>query len=295
MIEKYLKGLLIGEWEWTQAEIEELRGTIPSDMPVFSMPLNMEQWQQKIPYRPEELLFLGRTRESIQIATEGHLAILGYETKESPFDRGNEHNLLMEDEPVLKYLLINTGEIEEEYLERVYRRQKGIPWDILETDHCVVRELAMTDLDALYELYEKEDFGEFLEPLFDRGTEEEYQKAYLENMYGYYEYGMWLVFHKETGELIGRAGLEPKEVQGEGQVELGYVISPEYREKGYATEVCEAILHYNRKKLFIEDVYCMIEKENVPSIRLAEKLGFEYQDSLTEKGISWERYHLSNH
>ena len=295
MIEKYLKGLLIGDWEWTRAELVELRGAIPPEMPLFSMPESMEQWQQRIPYRPQELLFLGRTGKSIQIATEGHLAVLGYETKGAPFDSGAESSGFGAESPVVKYLWINTGEIEEEYLERVYRRQKGIPWDILETERCVVRELAMTDLDALYEMYGKENFGEFLEPLFDREKEEEYQKAYIENMYGYYEYGMWLVFHKDTGELMGRAGLELKEVQGESQVELGYVISPEYRGQGYATEVCEAILLYNRNKLFIEDVYCMIERDNTLSIRLAEKLGFVYQDRLTEKGILWERYHWSNH
>lgn len=62
---------------------------------------------------------------------------------------------------------------------------------------------------------------DFVEPLYDYETELEYQKAYIENMYGFYEYGMWLVFLKETGRLIGRAGLEHDE--------MGYMIAQQFQ------------------------------------------------------------------
>ena len=75
---------------------------------------------------------------------------------------------------------------------------------------------------------------DFVEPLYDYETELEYQKAYIENMYGFYEYGMWLVLSRETGKLIGRAGLEHDE--------LGYMIAPELWNQGYATEVCRFII-----------------------------------------------------
>ena len=37
---------------------------------------------------------------------------------------------------------------------------------------------------------------------------QEFDLRYIKNMYGFFEYGLWLVFEKKSGELIGRAGIE---------------------------------------------------------------------------------------
>ena len=165
-----------------------------------------------------------------------------------------------------RYAVESLAEIDIEYLERVRRRYNHIPWDIGETDRCLIRELSLSDLPALYELYDKPGMTDYVEPLYDYETELEYQKAYIENMYGFYEYGMWLVFSKETGKLIGRAGLEHDE--------LGYMIAPEFWNMGYATEVCRFIIDYARRNTDFEELYCRIDERNVASVRLAKKLGF---------------------
>lgn len=165
-----------------------------------------------------------------------------------------------------RYAVESLAELDIEYLERVRRRYNHIPWDIGETDRCLIRELSLSDLPALYELYDKPGMTDFVEPLYDYETELEYQKAYIENMYGFYEYGMWLVFSRETGKLIGRAGLEHDE--------LGYMIAPELQNRGYATEVCRFIIDYARENTDFEKLYCRIDERNEASVRLAKKLGF---------------------
>lgn len=165
-----------------------------------------------------------------------------------------------------RYAVESLAELDIEYLERVRRRYNHIPWDIGETDRCLIRELSLSDLPALYELYDKPGMTDYVEPLYDYETELEYQKAYIENMYGFYEYGMWLVFSKETGKLIGRAGLEHDE--------LGYMIAPELQNLGYATEVCRFIIDYARENTDFEELYCRIDERNEASVRLAKKLGF---------------------
>ena len=164
------------------------------------------------------------------------------------------------------YAVESLAELDIEYLERVRRRYNHIPWDIGETERCLIRELSLSDLPALYELYDKPGMTDYVEPLYDYETELEYQKAYIENMYGFYEYGMWLVFSKETGKLIGRAGLEHNE--------MGYMIAPELWNRGYATEVCRFIIDYARENTDFEELYCRIDERNVASVRLAKKLGF---------------------
>ena len=173
-----------------------------------------------------------------------------------------------------RYAVESLAELDIEYLERVRRRYNHIPWDIGETDRCLIRELSLSDLPALYELYAKPGMTDYVEPLYDYETELEYQKAYIENMYGFYEYGMWLVFSKETGKLIGRAGLEHDE--------LGYMIAPELQNLGYATEVCRFIIDYARENTDFEELYCRIDERNEASVRLAKKLGFTNSGQVDE-------------
>lgn len=173
-----------------------------------------------------------------------------------------------------RYAVESLAELDIEYLERVRRRYNHIPWDIGETERCLIRELSLSDLPALYELYAKPGMTDFVEPLYDYETELEYQKAYIENMYGFYEYGMWLVFSKETGKLIGRAGLEHDE--------LGYMIAPELQNLGYATEVCRFIIDYARENTDFEELYCRIDERNTASVRLAKKLGFTNSGQVDE-------------
>lgn len=173
-----------------------------------------------------------------------------------------------------RYAVESLAELDIEYLERVRRRYNHIPWDIGETDRCLIRELSLSDLPALYELYDKRGMTDFVEPLYDYETELEYQKAYIENMYGFYEYGMWLVFSRETGKLIGRAGLEHDE--------LGYMIAPELWNQGYATEVCRFIIDYARENTDFEELYCRIDERNEASVRLAKKLGFTKSGHIDE-------------
>lgn len=202
----------------------------------------------RIPKAPADCIWIVSDRQQKQIADSLCIASVG------------------EPQCGTRYAVESLAELDIEYLERVRRRYNHIPWDIGETDRCLIRELSLSDLPALYELYDKPGMTDFVEPLYDYETELEYQKAYIENMYGFYEYGMWLVFSKETGNLIGRAGLEHNE--------MGYMIAPEFQNLGYATEVCRFIIDYARKNTDFEELYCRIDEKNVASVRLAKRLGF---------------------
>ena len=119
------------------------------------------------------------------------------------------------------YCVEDLNDIDEAYEDRVYRRFKGIPWDIAETPRLKIREIKVEDVKRLYELYRDESITRYMEPLFeDPKQEEEYTKAYIKNVYGFYGYGMWIIESKESGQVIGRAGLECKEgIEDEDELE----------------------------------------------------------------------------
>lgn len=70
---------------------------------------------------------------------------------------------------------------------------------------------------------------------------------------------------KNSGKLIGRAGLEYREPCREGEAELGYLITPEHWRKGYATEVCQAILSYAKDELGMERIISHVDERNLAS------------------------------
>ncbi len=172
----------------------------------------------------------------------------------------------------VRYLTEDISGVDPDFCETVYRRAHGIPRIILETKRCVVREIRSEDVDRLYEIYADPAVKQYIEPLFaDRQEEITYTKNYIANVYGFYGYGMWIVEDRADGAVIGRAGIEPKE----DGAELGYVIAREYRNRGYATEVCRAVLAYAWAKLQLGEVCARVKKENAASVRVCEKLGME--------------------
>ncbi len=175
------------------------------------------------------------------------------------------------------------------FLNRVYQRHHGIPWTILTTERCVVKEFSMEYLDALFELYAGEGMTDYVEPLYPYEKEREYQESYIRYMYGFYGYGMWIVCDRESGKLIGRAGVEHREELGD-ELELGYAIGVDYQKKGYAKEVCTAILAYARDELGYRRVNCLIEHGNQVSVHLAKKLGFAYQGEMPVGEKTMMRY-----
>lgn len=162
---------------------------------------------------------------------------------------------------------------------------------ILETERCYVREIQVSDVPAELKLYDSPHMTDFIEPLFDLEKESEYQRLYIEKIYGKYGYGMWAVFDKETDRLIGEAGLEhrtdinrekfPYEWMFEDScAELGFCMAEDLWGQGYCTEVCRAIMDYCREHFGIRTVFARADRENGASVRVLTKLGFRpYEDT----------------
>lgn len=236
---------------------------------------------QELPVK--ECLVLSEKKELLYRAKELGMAVVQLELPQLPESAGAGKEML----PVV---LLSMEGIDFEWLNHIWQRKWNIPWQILTTKRCYLMELSLEDLDELYEIYGEEGMTDYVEPLYDRETEEAYERAYIENMYGFYGYGMWLIREKENGRLIGRAGLENHEYEGKWELELGYLIAKPYQRKGYAYEVCLAILQYAAENLEYETVCCRVEAENLPSVALAEKLGFYRCGVVQENGHCYDRY-----
>lgn len=173
------------------------------------------------------------------------------------------------------FLVEKMEDADREFLERVARRHLGLPWKICETKRLVIREIR------------GEDFTEIWDNQIGQGfsTLEELE-SYTKHQYTFYGFGFWALEEKREGELVGIAGVtvprpdDKKELfainypEGDGELELGYHIFLPYRKQGYAEEACRAVLSYVERELEPGRIVARISEENIPSQKLARKLGF---------------------
>lgn len=231
----------------------------------------------------QEALYITDCRETLVQLTEAGLAVAVY------LHGGNRQ----EDLSAARYAFEEPDSLDAEYAERIYRRYRGIPWDILETERCFLRETIPDDVDAFYEIYSAPEMTKYTEDLYEsKISERAYIREYIEKIYHYFEFGVWTVVLKETGEIIGRAGLNVRE--GYDMPELGYVIGRPWQGRGLATEVCHGILEYAASVFGFERVMTLIQTENEKSLHIAKKLGFCVREALAENGtdyrlLVWQR------
>ena len=90
-------------------------------------------------------------------------------------------------------------------------------------------------------------------------------------------YGMWAVEEASTGRLAGRIGFFNPE--GWPGFELGWTLAREFWGRGYATEGARRALRYGFDELGREHVISLIRPDNLPSIKVAERLGERLEGS----------------
>lgn len=90
-------------------------------------------------------------------------------------------------------------------------------------------------------------------------------------------YGYWAMFEKDGGRFVGEVGfadfrrdLKPP-LDGP---EAGWAIMPWARGRGYATEGLEAALGWAKLAFSSDRVLCIINPDNVGSVKVACKVGF---------------------
>ena len=102
-----------------------------------------------------------------------------------------------------------------------------------------------------------------------RATIEGYIRGHERDGYSY-----WAVIERESGDLVGEAGLKPLEDKGP-EVEIGYAFGPPWWGKGYATEAGQAIVEAAFGTLGLQRIVADTDEANLGSQRVLAKLGFK--------------------
>lgn len=85
-------------------------------------------------------------------------------------------------------------------------------------------------------------------------------------------YGVWVLIERESRTVVGSAGFQGRP-GAEGEIELGYGVHPDFRNKGYATEAARALLRWASEQPGVKRVIARCDEDNIASQRVVERAG----------------------
>jgi len=190
-----------------------------------------------------------------------------------------------------KYVIEGWEGIGFSYINRVYCRLAGIPLLIATTEHLIIRELVQEDVSRLCKICGQESVRAFISDIGgDLQEEEKKHRAYIEQAYRFYDYGYWGVYDRQTGELIGRCGIQDNVIDKTAEVELGYLLAEEQRGKGYAKEAVNAVLEYAFNDLLLTRVVARVAPENTASLHVVRSCGMLWEKDICRGKNSYGLY-----
>ncbi len=103
-------------------------------------------------------------------------------------------------------------------------------------------------------------------------------------------YGYWVIRERVTGRFIGEAGFADykREISPSlaGRPEAGWVLTPSTHGRGFATEAVRAIVAWGERHFRGAQTVCIINPDNLASIRVAEKVGYVEEARTTYHGAA---------
>ena len=146
--------------------------------------------------------------------------------------------------------------------------------DTFETERLRLRPFAadLSDLDALHEIQSDAHHMRFYPHPFSR----EESRAWIERSLDRqerYGYSLWVIEDRRSGEFLGNCGPIPQVIDGVGEVEIGWSVTPRRARQGIATEAAAAWRDRCLGPLGMDHVISLIRPENVPSRGVAERIG----------------------
>lgn len=153
---------------------------------------------------------------------------------------------------------------------------------IIETERLLIRPFQLEDIEAAYAMNLDPEVSRFTG---DGGvvSKEETERRITEDVLGDYKkygFGRLAVELKGQNKFIGFTGL--KYLDDLDEVDLGFRFIKEYWGKGIATESAIACVDHGFNALELNKIIAMVLPENSGSIRVLEKLNFNFEKNVVE-------------
>jgi ribosomal-protein-alanine N-acetyltransferase len=98
-------------------------------------------------------------------------------------------------------------------------------------------------------------------------------------------FGLWLLYDRTCGEMIGRGGLMYTDVAGALAVEVAWAIVSDRWGQGLATELAHACVRIAFQNLRVSELVAVTLPHNHASRRVMDKAGFVYEREVVHAGL----------
>jgi RimJ/RimL family protein N-acetyltransferase len=142
----------------------------------------------------------------------------------------------------------------------------------VQTERLIMRGFREEDLDELAAISADPEVTRWVGDEHGLSREETWRRmAYFVGHWELRGFGQWALIERDSGRLVGRAGL----LQPEGWpgLEVGWLVAREHWGRGFAPEAGRASMEWAREALGATHIISLIEDANERSARVAEKLG----------------------
>jgi RimJ/RimL family protein N-acetyltransferase len=143
---------------------------------------------------------------------------------------------------------------------------------ILATPRLLLYELQPHDLAFVMAMLADPEVTLYYERTFDEAAARDWLDRQLAR-YRNDGHGLWLVRERHTGAPVGQVGLAMQEVDGRRRPEIGWLLARAFWGHGYATEAGAAARDAAFTRWGYPEVISLIRPENLPSRRVAGRLG----------------------
>jgi RimJ/RimL family protein N-acetyltransferase len=145
--------------------------------------------------------------------------------------------------------------------------------------------MGAADLDALHAVFSDPVSMRFYPRPFDLDATAAWIERVLQR-YRDHGVGLLTVIERASGETVGDCGPMRMSVDRDEFVELGWHVRRDRQGLGYATEAATACRDHAWSVLPVDRLISLIRPENVPSWRVARKLGFRPWRSTVRVGMA---------
>lgn len=163
---------------------------------------------------------------------------------------------------------------------------------ILQTPRLILREFTPGDIDPVAKVLGDPDAMLYYPEPYDRAGVEQW---ITRNILRYRNdgVGLWAMELIATRELIGDCGIVRQQVDGDELYEIGYHVRRDHWRHGYATEAASACRDWAFAHLQTDRLVSVIRPENIPSRRVAERIGMSFWKEVTWRGLTHSLYSVA--
>ena len=164
---------------------------------------------------------------------------------------------------------------------------------ILETRRLCLREMTPSDYAALCGILQDPEVMYAYNGPFDDEETQAWLDRQLDRYRAYgHRFGLWAVILKETGSMIGQCGLTMQPWKDRQVLEIGYLFRRDHWHQGYATEAAIACREYAFSTLHADEVCSIIRDTNLPSQRVARRVGMLPADTWVKRYRGMDMPHV---